>query len=227
MDEPHKIIGKIGDTNLVWPVRTKTIKLEVRTWDKLKGMKKENETFNDVVKDLLDERTKAVGNEDVKAIKYKRKTGFFQSTKYADLHKTVIGVEYDYNDIKGNKIDFNIDLKIKRIFFGKKAYNPSEFFGVDNEHKHYSYLFMAIYLSAVAEILSKEFRISMRTADAHSNIIFWRQLYHDYNLSEESFNLDIEDPLRLSEEEKPSKTWEKRIAESIAAKEYPITVYKP
>lgn len=37
------------------------------------------------------------------------------------------------------------------------------------------------------------------------NIARWRKVYYDYSLSEDSFISDIEEPLRLSEEEKPNK----------------------
>lgn len=202
------------------PTRVKTIKVDIRTWDSLKSFKKESETFNDVIKDLLMERTKALGDENVKAIKYRRKTAFFT---YRHENKE-FGFEFEYNDSKGNKSDFILDLKIKKIFFGKRSLNPSEFFGVDNAHKHYSDYFILVYLHAAALALHKEFRAKFLhyryqiDEETYENIALWRQFYRDYNLSEESFKSDIEEPLRLNETEKPSKAWMERIKKSVLGK---------
>lgn len=207
----------------VLPTRMKTMKVEIRTWDSLKSRKKENETFNDVIKELLNERTVSIGNDNVKAIKYKRKICFF-TTIY---NRTIvdfdsIAFEFEYNDIKGNKSDFMLDVKIRTVFFRKKRYNPSVFFGTDNVHKHYSGFFLYSYLKAVALALRNEFKIQfirdMGEYEGYDNIAKWRQLYYDYNLSEESFINDIEDPLRLSEEEKPPKAWQINIKNSIVEK---------
>jgi len=46
------------------------------------------------------------------------------------------------------------------------------------------------------------------------NIAKWRKLYYDYSLSEESFISDVEEPLRLSEEEKISPSIRERIKNS-------------
>jgi len=194
------------------PSRTKTLKVDVRAWDSLKSLKGENETFNDVIKGLLMERTRALGDSNIKVIKYQRKISFF---RIAYLSKE-IGFEFEYNDSKGNKSDFILDLKIKKVFYGKKILNPSEFFGADNEHKHYSKEFLMAYLEAVSLALRKEFRVHPG-ADL-MNIALWRQLYHEYNLSEESFKDDIEEPLRLSEEEKPNAAWKKRLMDSVVNK---------
>lgn len=204
------------------PSRTKTLKVDVRTWDSLKSRKKENETFNDVIKELLMERTKAIGDENIKAIKYERKTTFF--TYWHKNEK--MGFEFEYNDVKANKSDFILDLKIKKVFFGKRILNPSEFFGVDNAHKHYSDFFIVVYLYAVSLALRKEFRAEFQPHQFgvyddgdYENVALWRQLYYDYSLSEESFKSDIEEPLRLYEEEKPSEEWKRRIQQSLSMKQ--------
>ena len=101
----------------------------------LKTKKEENETFDDVIKKLLKKRTVSMGNEDIKAIKYERKIAFFDMHSYGET----IGFEFMYNDIKFDKTDFVLDLKIKKVFFKKRVLNPSEFFGVDNVHKHFSH----------------------------------------------------------------------------------------
>ncbi len=193
------------------PERIKTIKVDVRVWNSLKSRKRENETFNDVIKDLLMERTQSIGNDDIKAIKYNRKISFF-TYFYGDE----LGFEFEYSDVKSNRDDFVLDVKIKKIFSGRKIFSPSEFFGVDNAHKHYSKLFMNIYFNALALTLKKEFKI--KVLDESENIAYYRQLYYDFNLSEESFKDDIEEPMRLVEDEKISKIWQKRIDESPAKK---------
>ena len=175
-------------------------------------MKKENETFNDVVKDLLNERTKAVGDDNVKAINYKRKTAFLTLAFGEE-----IGIEYEYNDVKDNKDDFVLDLKIKKVFFRKRSLNPSEFFGVDNDHKHYFSFFLYTYFEAVTKALLKEFH-AYTGGMYYFSITNWKQLYHEYMLSEESFENDIEEPLMLSEEEKVPKSWLEQINNSPAKK---------
>jgi len=197
------------------PARIKTIKLDVRTWDSLRSMKKANETFSDVVRGLIMERTKTLGNENIKAVKYSRNTGFFTV-----LHKqNEIGFEFEYNDVKDNKDDFVLDLKIKKVFFGKKVLNPSEFFGVDNEHKHYSEDFTEVYMKALSLALKNEFDALFTVSDKMiANIALWRKFYYEYRLSEESFKSDIEEPLRLNEDEKPNKAWSEKMAKSVLSK---------
>lgn len=181
----------------------RNIKVDLRTWNSLKNLKKPNETFNDVVLDLLKERTQSVEGKNVKAIKYNRKTRFLE-TYYK--HKT-LGVEFEYNDSKGEQADFCLDLKIRKVFFGKKIINPSVFFGVDSARKHFNPVYLNIYLQCVSLVLAREFRVDTRMHHFgdFENIVCWRKVYYDYSLSEDSFISDIEEPLRLSEEEKPNK----------------------
>ncbi len=198
----------------------KTLKVGIRTWDSLKSLKKENETFNDVIKDLLNERTKSVGNDNVKAIKYSRKILFLKQEYGSDS----LGAEFEYNDVKNQKLDFTLDLKIKKIFYGKKIFNPSIFFGVDDGHKHFSPIFLNLYFKAIELALNREFRVKLPLLSNrfivhnrdYEDIALWRQLYYNYNLSEESFERDIEEPLRLSEEEELSEQYKKKIDQSIA-----------
>lgn len=211
-DKESKIINFMIDKSLILPKEIKTIKVEAKVWDSLKSIKKENETFNDVIKELLMERTKSIGNENVKLIKYQRKTDFFN----LNLDNYDIGYEFEYNDIKSNKSDFIIDAKIKKIFFKRSSLSPTEFFGVDGAHKHYSSSYLVTYLAAIRLILHKEFGIYSKFE--LFNLTLWRKLYYDYSLSEESFKLDIEEPLRLSEEEAPSQKWKDRINNSILSR---------
>lgn len=206
------------------PSHFKTIKVDVRRWNALKNLKKENETFNDVIGELLLQRTKSIGDENVKGILYKRKTSFFS---FGETNP--IGLEYEYNDVKGEKYDFVLDVKIKKIFYGKKSLNPSEFFGVDNSHKHYSSGFLLLYLMAVRRVLMKEFRMAFHLFEMQvslDNITFWRKLYYDYSLSEESFKHDIEEPLRLSVEEKIPDNYRKKVRQSIMESKNFLEGYK-
>lgn len=201
-----------------FPTRMKLIKVDIRTWDELKHLKQSNETFNDVINRLIEKRTKSLGNKDIQAIKYQRKSIFFTSYSLG----TEIGYQFEYNDVKGEQSDFALDIKLKKIFYGKKILNPSEFFGVDNAHKHYSKYFLIAYLKAAALILEKEFKAKFEYTyfndENYENIALWRKFYYEYNLSEESFISDIQEPLRLSEDEKIPKNWQYKINNSISKK---------
>lgn len=194
---------------LVSPKRN--IKLDLRTWNALKNLKKANETFNDVVLYLLKERTASVETNNMKAIKYHRKVMFIETS----YRSKPAGIEFEYNDVKGEQAEFTLDLKLKKIFFGKKAMNPSVFFGVDSPRKHFHPIYLNLYLKCVVLALEKEFRVSTQNISSRTRMIFdkdfeniarWRKIYYDYSLSEDSFISDIEEPLRLSEEEKADKT---------------------
>jgi len=197
------------------PKHTKTIKIDVRTWNSLKNRKNENETFDDVIKTLLNQRTKEIGNKKVKAIKYERKT-LFLKTRYGVVS---IGLEFEYNDIKNQQSDFVLDLKIKKVFFRKKSVNPSIFFGLTHEQKHLSEPYLNLYLRCIALALEKEFRVltRMHSDQEFVDIAMWKHLYYQYNLSMESFTHDIEDPLNLSEDEKQTEREKKSIKESISS----------
>ena len=196
------------------PANIKTLKVEARVWNTLKNLKKENETFNDIIKELLDERTKSIGNKNIKAIKYHRKIAFIKT----NYQNNLIGLEFEYNDIKNQQTDFTLDLKIKRIFHGKKVLNPTIFFGLNHQQKHLSSVYLNLYLQCVAFALRKEFRILFKCYSfvEFEDISKWKKTYHDYSLSEESFIEDIEEPLRLSEEEELTQKKKSQIKDSPA-----------
>jgi len=150
-----------------------------------------------------------------KAIKYRRKISFIE----LNSNNKPLGIEFEYNDVKGEKQEFTLDLRIKKIFYGRKIFNPSIFFGVGTPHKHLSFNYLLLYLGCVLFVLEKEFRVSIpRNFDiAFQNISSWRRLYYDYNLSKESFIADIEEPMRLSEEEKSTNEQRKSMKDSIAS----------
>lgn len=194
------------------PTRAKTLKVDLNTWNALKNLKKENETFDDIIKDLLDQRTKAIGNDNIKALRYQRKTSFM-TMAYGEE----VGFEYEYNDARGERDEFTLDLSIRKVFFRRKTYSPSHFFGVDNAHKHFSQFFLQTYFQATLLAMIKEFRTRIVILDPLS-ITQWRQLYTEYRFSEESFKQDIEEPLRLSIDEKLPKQTEETMKNSPAEK---------
>ena len=54
----------------------------------------------------------------------------------------------------------------------------------------------------------------MFSGEDYFNIARWKKLYYDYNLSESSFSEDIEEPLKLSEDEETPVEWQNKIKES-------------
>ncbi len=197
--------------------KVKLIKVEPLVWGSLKALKKENETFTDVIRELLNERTKTLGNDNFSITRYSKKTDFFE-VKYSN--NELIGFEYEYNDIKSNKSDFVIDIIIKKIYYKSRSYTPSEFYGVDNDHKHFSPFFMTNYLNLILVILAREYRVSVATNlsfDIHM-LSLWRKAYHEYGLSYESFKSDIENPLKLSLDEKPDPEWQSSMRKSVIMK---------
>lgn len=189
------------------PSLKRNVKLDIKTWNALRNLKKANETFNEVILTLLKQRTQAIGGDNLKAIKYHRKVLFLE-IEYASKS---IGIECEYNDVKNEPANFTLDLQIRKIFYGRRIINPSVFFGVDNSRKHFNQVFLSLYLICVSRALTREFRIPVSHNYDWGNILFWRKLYHGHSLSEDSFISDIEEPLRLSEEEKMND----KIKESI------------
>lgn len=221
LNESKKQMAVIDKTLQALPFRTKTIKVGTRTWGSLKSLKKENETFDDVIKGLLNERTLSAEKGNMKAIKYSRKT-LFLKTHY---RSTSLGVEFEYNDVKNQQTEFTLDLKIKKVFYGKKSLNPSVFFGLDSHHKHLSPIYLNLYLKCVALALEKEFKIyltGMYSDEEFEDIAKWKKIYYDYNLSEESFNHDIEYPLNLSEEESITEEHKSKMKESLSGSMWDI-----
>lgn len=196
------------------PSYIKTIKVNIGTWISLKKLKQENETFDDVVKGLLNKRTSLIQRDNVKIIKYQRKVLFLQT----DYKNKSIGLEFEYNDVKNQQKDFVLDLKIKKVFYSKRSLNPSIFFGLDSQHKHLSPIYLNLYLKCIALALQKEFRVNtgMSYDNCYEDIAKWKKIYYDYDLSEESFINDIEDPMGLSDEEILKDEYKKRIKNSLS-----------
>ncbi len=192
-------------------VDVKTIKVDPMIWMSLKKLKKENETFSEVIKNLLKEGTQEIGDENIKLIKYGRKILFLEilienKKKRIGLGRFIkenIGIEIEYNDVK-NQFVFTLDLKLKKIYYGKTSTNPSIFFGVDEKHKYESIIYLRTYLMCVMRVLTKEFGASVISDYDLEAIVAWRKIYYNYSLSEESFIEDIESPLNLSVTESPN-----------------------
>lgn len=181
------------------PSLKRNVKLDIKTWNALRNMKKANETFNEVILSLLKQRTQAMGGDNLKAIKYHRKVLFLEG----EYNRKPIGIEFEYNDIKNELSHFTLDLQIKKVFYGQKSMNPSTFFGVDYTHKHFNHIYLILYLNCVKRVLHKEFSVWTGITDDKDieNIVYWKKIYYEHSLSEDSFVNDIEEPLRLSEEE--------------------------
>jgi hypothetical protein len=105
------------------------------------------------------------------------------------------------------------------LVFILKILNPSTFFGIDDTHKHYNLVFLNLYFRAVSLVLEKEFRVylGMYSEEDYEDIAKWRKVYYDYNLSDESFKRDIEEPLRLVEDDSQSDEWRRKISDSICS----------
>lgn len=194
------------------PSLKRNVKLDIKTWNALRNLKKPNETFNEVILAILKERTQSIGGDNLKAIKYHRKVLFLE-IEYAGK---LIGIEFEYNDVKNEPSAFTLDLEIRKIFYGRRIINPSIFFGIDNSRKHFNQVFLSLYLICVSRALTREFRIQVPINQDWGNILFWRKLYHGHSLSEDSFISDIEEPLRLSEEEKMDTKIKERIKKSLS-----------
>lgn len=192
----------------------RNIKVDIQVWNTLNSLKATNETFNDVILGLLKQKTQSIGKENMKVIKYYRKILFIK-TEYGT---TSIGIEFEYNDAKGQPTNFVLDLKLKKIFYGKQIINPSEFFGLDSDHKHLYHIYLNLYLKCIASTLEKEFRVytGMHTQKAFEDIALWRKIYYDYSLSEDSFINDVQEPLRLSEQDNAKENYSNDIKNSIA-----------
>lgn len=200
----------------------RNIKVDIQVWNTLNGLKSTNETFNDVILGLLKQRTQSIGKKNIKLIKYHRKI-LFVKTEYGEEvydRRHSVGIEFEYNDVKEHIADFALDLKIRKIFFKKQILNPSEFFGLDSDHKYLYHTYLNLYLKCVAMALEKEFRVrtgmGMIWDKDFEDIALWRKLYYDYTLSEESFINDIQEPLRLSEQDTTKAKYTADIQNSIA-----------
>jgi len=188
-----------------------TIKVSVPLRDKLAEIGNKDETFEDVIWRMVrrsdSERSGEIVTKKSSMIQYKRKKEFVEliRKKGINLNSEKAGFEYEYNIPSKKEGEWELDIKIVKVYYGQKSYNPSEFFGVTNEDKYLSYDFTQIYFQILSEIFTKEFGITKLrnfSADQMLKILEWRKIYYENKLSEESFINDVEDVLRDSSDKK-------------------------
>lgn len=190
--------------------RSVNIQVEKSVWTTLKKLKNSNETFNDVILGLLNQRSKELSNSKMGAIEYSRKTDLMSVG-------SKLGITYEYNDVKSLS-SFTLDIKFKKIYFENKSYNPGEFFGVESKFFYVSDIYLSLYLGVLYKILFKEFGVSFNSNSKLVSLLFWRNLYSDYGLSEDSFRDDVEFPLGESTNQSLIKKFKKDIANSPSSK---------
>jgi len=195
---------KDGLTNT--PGKT-TIKVSNELRDKLAEIGNKDETFEDVINRLIRraqaERSGEIVTSKSSVIQYKRKKEFIELTidiaQEIDFLPENVGIEYEFNIPPKKEGEWELDIKILKVYYKQKTYNPSEFFGADNERKFLSDKFIETYFKILSEIFIKEFGITKlkNFTDAQRlKILDWRKIYYENKLSEESFINDVEDVLR-------------------------------
>lgn len=218
--------------NISQPNKT-TIKVSNTLRGKLAEIGNKDETFEDVIWRLIrraePERSGEIVTSKSSAIQYKRKKEFVELIMdVVDSYEIVsdketrsimkskkVGVEYEYNIPPKKEGEWELDIKILKVYYGEKTRNPSEFFGVDNEHKHLSNEFIQIYFKILAEIFIKEFGITkLKYLFDHLSILEWRKVYYENKLSQESFINDVEDVLRNFSERKIDDKVKKQLENS-------------
>jgi len=180
------------------PAKT-TIKVSQELRSKLAEIGNKDETFEEVIWRLIrraePERSGEVATSKSSIIQYKRKKEFVELE--AGILKNV-GFEYEYNVPPKKEGEWELDIKILKVYYSQKSYNPSEFFGVDGEHKYFSDEFIKVYFKILADILIKDFGITKLKNFVSSQllqILEWRKVYYENKLSKESFTNDVEDIL--------------------------------
>ncbi|MBU0628668.1 MAG: hypothetical protein KKC75_05730 [Nanoarchaeota archaeon] len=204
-----------------------TIKVSNTLRAKLAEIGNKDETFEDVIWRMIrraePERSGEITTNKSSVIQYKRKKEFIELATYLKdilpirIEKT--GYEYEYNVPPKKEGEWELDIKILKVYHKQKSYNPSEFFGVDNEHKHLSEEFTRIYFQLLVEIIYNEFGIPkwkyVPSAD-EINIMEFKAIYAKHNLSQESFINDVEDVLRNFSERKVDLKTKKQLENSVA-----------
>jgi len=204
-----------------------TIKVSQELRGKLAEIGNKDETFEEVIKRLIrraePERSGEIVTSKSSVIQYKKRKEFIEYIIYKIAKGgsfgpiLKIGVEYEYNIPPNKEGEWELDIKILKVYYEQKAYNPSEFFGVDNEHKYLSKEFISIYFKILAEIFVKEFGITkLKYSTNHLSILEWRKTYYENKLSEESFINDVEDVLRNFSEKQIDPKTRNQLENSVA-----------
>lgn len=221
-----------------------TIKLSIDVRDKLAEIGNKDETFEDVIKRLIrraeSERSGEITTSKTSMIQYKRKkefveimVGFLNEKLKALPHNSIrkhakltpgdiiyesTGIEYEYNTPSKKEGEWELDIKILKIYYKQKSYNPSEFFGVSNDKLFFSDEFINTYFRILSEIFIKEFGITKLknfSGEQRLKILEWRKIYYENKLSEESFINDVEDILRNFADRKIDSKTKKQIEGSV------------
>lgn len=213
-----------------------TIKVSQELRGKLAEIGNKDETFEDVIWRVIrraeSERSGEIVTSKSSVIQYKRKKEFVEldmgilnepgmmgNKKARLISSERAGFEYEYNTPPKKEGEWELDIKIVKVYFKNKVYNPSEFFGVTDEDKRLSKNFIGVYFNILSDILSKDFGITKvkKLSDKQKlSILEWRKVYYENKLSHESFINDIEDVLRnFSEKQIDSKT-KKQLENSVA-----------
>lgn len=212
-----------------------TIKVSQELRSKLAEIGNKDETFEDVIKRLIrraePERSGEIVTSKSSVIQYKRRKEFIELITQIENKEgntlpqepppppLPVGIEYEYNTPSKKEGEWELDIEILKVYYEQKVYNPSEFFGVDNEHKYLSDEFIKIYFEILTEIFIKEFGITqLRSFSLYQelSILKWRKIYYENKLSEESFINDVEDVLRNFSERKIDSKTRKQLKSSIA-----------
>ncbi len=201
-----------------------TIKVSNSLRDKLAEIGNKDETFEDVIWRLIrraePERSGEVVTSKSSVIQYKREKDFIEVSVWIQSLKKYekVGIEYEYNNPPKRGGDWELDIKIIKLYYNQKVYNPSEFFGVDNEHKHLSEEFICAYFSILADIFIKNFGITKlkKFSDEEKiSIVAWRKIYYENKISEESFINDVEDVLRNFSDSQSNNKVKEQLKNSI------------
>lgn len=175
-----------------------SLRVDVRTRNLLKKLKQEGESYDDVIRKLVSQQNR-YSDEHIAVVSYKRKTSFVQT-------KT-IGIEYTYNDIIG-LTDYTFDLRITKIYTQKDVRNPSVYFGVSHEKLFQNKTYLETYLLCLTMVFKEALKVNAALYDVYKNntiskdIVAWKQLYVDNDMSEESFKVDVLDYLKKAHQER-------------------------
>jgi len=230
---------RITNEKIPDPPNKTTIKVSNELRNKLAEVGKKDETFEEVIWRVIRraeaDRSGEVVTSKSSVIQYKRKKEFvalsmFIRSKGSTFGPNVknvsvegVGFEYEYNVPPRKEGEWELDIKIIKVYYMQKTYNPSEFFGVDNEDNYLSDEFTNIYFVILSEILVKEFGITkLKGHDYFSSklldILSWRKIYYENKLSQESFISDVEDVLRKFSDRQLDEKTKKQIRSSVAGR---------
>jgi len=201
-----------------------TIKVSNNLRGKLAEIGNKDETFEDVIWRLIrraePERSGEITTGKSSVIQYKRRKEFAELKGWIQSSNGYkqVGIEYEYNVPPKKEGEWELDIKIVKVYYNHKTYNPSEFFGIGYEHKHFSKEFIYAYFNVLAEILIKDFGITKLkniSDDQKLSIVEWRKVYYENKLSQESFINDVEDVLKDFSDKKSDNKIEKQLKNSV------------